>query len=209
MDNAKLDYQQLSVKQKGPFRIMFMTNSAPFTAGRWYVMDQAAYEGIVAGTIIIAKTGVDVNSLQQKHLVMTCFESVQADTTFELQNVIHYEGIPSSESQYLECRAVVLDSKYSTPMDILRRFDFSDFRVGPGLNIDIPDNVMMFPAQGIFNAGFFHKIGNALQKGIDQLRRHPDVKDKLLSMTPLIAKAIAALIPEAAPIVMPLMQHLT
>jgi len=33
----------------------------------------------------------------------------------------------------------VLSPQYSSPMDILRRFDFGDFRVGPKLNIDIPE----------------------------------------------------------------------
>lgn len=93
-------------------------------------------------------------------------------------------------------------------MDILRRFDFSDFRVGPGLNITDPNKEMIM-AQGLFNSGFFHKVGNALQKGIDSLKRHPEIKDKLLSLTPQIARAISALIPEAAPIIIPLVQHLT
>jgi len=53
----------------------------------------------------------------------------------------------------------VLDSAYSSPMDILRKFDFADFRTGPQLNIDDPS---METAQGIFQRGFFAKVGNAM-----------------------------------------------
>lgn len=37
-------------------------------------------------------------------------------------------------------------------MDILRRFDFGDFRTGPNLNIDNPIDEY---AAGIFQRGFF------------------------------------------------------
>lgn len=41
------------------------------------------------------------------------------------------------------------------------------------------------------------------------LRRHPLLRDKLLALTPQIAKQLAMLIPEAAPIIVPLVNHLT
>jgi len=93
----------------------------------------------MSGQIQITGIYLDIGSLQTKHLTMESFESVQADTTFEMQWVVHYEGVPSSESQYLETAMHVLSPIYSSPMDILRRFDFADFRTGPRLNIDDPN----------------------------------------------------------------------
>jgi len=65
---------------------------------------------------------------------------------------VHYEGVPSSESQYLETEMCILSPKYSSALDILRRFDFSDFRSAPQLNID--DMALELMA-GIFQRGFF------------------------------------------------------
>lgn len=39
---------------------------------------------MVAGTMQVTAMYLDVNSLQLKHVTMESFESVQADTTFEM-----------------------------------------------------------------------------------------------------------------------------
>jgi len=77
-------------------------------------------------------------------------------------------------------------------MDILRRFDFADFRTGPRLNIDEPG---MEIAQGIFQRGFFQKVGNAVHKGIESIQRNATLKDKLRSIAPEVARAIVSKIP--------------
>jgi len=81
--------------------------------------------------------------------------------TFEYQQVIHYEGVPTGTSQNLETDTVVLHHMYSTPLDILRKFNFSDFTTGVNLNIDTPEDVMV---RGIFQSGFLSKFGNKLHQ---------------------------------------------
>jgi len=46
----------------------------------------------------------------------------------------------------------VLNAKYPTALDILRRFDFADFRTGPMLSLDEPEFEQM---RGLFQHGFF------------------------------------------------------
>lgn len=98
---------------------------------------------MVLATLQVTKTALDVNSLQQKHMTAASFEGVTAETTFEFQWVVHYEGIPSSESQYLETDMAVLSPKYGSAMDILRRWSFSDFRTGPNLSLDDPESELI------------------------------------------------------------------
>lgn len=137
----------INVNQKGPVRILFQSNTAPYIAGQYYVVDDISFNQISSNTIQATGFFLDVNSLSLKHVTMQSFESVQPDTTFEMQWVVHYEGVPSSESQYLETGMQILSPQYSSPMDILRKFDFADFRTGINLNIDDPTGEI---AAGIF-----------------------------------------------------------
>jgi len=93
-----MDANWASIPQTGPIRILFQSSTAPYVAGNYYVLDSASYAQIQSGAITITGTYIDVNSLALKHVTLTSFESVQSDTTFEMQWVVHYEGVPSSES---------------------------------------------------------------------------------------------------------------
>lgn len=138
---------------------------------------------------------------------------MQTDTTFEFQWVVHYEGVPSSESQYLETSVCVLDNSYATPLDILRRISVSSLRTGPDLNIDDPNMEvlagMLTPVQledgsydyelvgGLLQGGFFTKAKNALHGMQEGIKRHHKVADKIIDFTPAVAKHIINKIPGA------------
>jgi len=77
-------------------------------------------------------------------------------------------------------------------MDILRKMNFSDFRVGRNLNINRPEDEYM---SGLFDRGFFAKSGNVLHKGLQTLDQHPTIKSKLLNMVPGLGRAIMSGIP--------------
>jgi len=140
------DGSWLQAPQQGPVRIVFtvaqqqvipVAPNRTVDPGAYYLLDEYFYNALVAGnTLNIDGVYIDIGSLQQKHMTILSFEGVQADTTFEFQWVVHYEGIPSSESQYLETEMCLLSPQYSTALDILRKFDFADFRTGLTLNID-------------------------------------------------------------------------
>lgn len=85
----------------------------------------------MTGTIYL-----DALSVSTKHCVYKVFEGLQPDCTFEYQFVQHFEGMPTSASQYLETATSTLHEKYPSALDILRRIDIRDFRVGRNLNID-------------------------------------------------------------------------
>jgi len=80
-------------------------------------------------------------------------------------------------------------------MDILRRFEFADFRTAPQLNIDNPELEIV---RGIFQSGFFQKMGNALHSGVEAIRRNPALRDKLIAMAPAVAKFMMSKIPGGA-----------
>jgi len=77
-------------------------------------------------------------------------------------------------------------------MDILRRFNFADFRTGANLNLDLPEDEMI---RGIFDKGFFVKIGNALHKGLQFVSDNPQLKDKIVHYAPALARKLVSLVP--------------
>lgn len=74
----------VNVDQKGPVRILFQSGTAPYIAGQYYVIDSVSFNQISSGAIQATGFFLDINSLSLKHVTMQSFESVQADTTFEM-----------------------------------------------------------------------------------------------------------------------------
>lgn len=89
----------------------------------------------------------------------------------------------------------LLDQKYATPLDVLRRIDFPDFRTGPGLNIDDPNMEIL---AGILGKGYFSKKDNFLHRLQEGIKRHGKVVDKLIGFAPAVAKQLAKRIPVVA-----------
>jgi len=87
---------------------------------------------------------------------------------------------------------MVLSNEFATPLDILRKFDFADFRTGPQMNIDNPNLEIL---TGILQKGYFAKHGNMLHKLAERVRRPGGLKDKLIHYAPAIAGHLAAKIP--------------
>lgn len=64
---------------------------------------------------------------------MSNFEGVNGTVTFELQMIQHFEGTPTSKSQFLETGFALLDIKFATAMDIIRQFSFDRYFEGDQL----------------------------------------------------------------------------
>lgn len=77
-------------------------------------------------------------------------------------------------------------------MDILRRFNFSDFRTGANLSLEDPNSEIV---HGIFDKGFFIKMGNALHKGLQTVQDNPALRDKIIHYAPVLAKKLVSLVP--------------
>jgi len=57
--------------------------------------------------------------------------------------------MPTSASQYLEKAEVKLDDQYGSALDILRRIEMKDFRIGPHLNLDNPSDELFEGCENI------------------------------------------------------------
>lgn len=69
-------------------------------ANEYYLMTEEIYNAIVAAPAnwIDISVFLDSLTLVQPHVAIYSFEGMQPETTFEFQWVVHYEGVPSSES---------------------------------------------------------------------------------------------------------------
>jgi hypothetical protein len=79
-------------------------------------------------------------------------EGVAPGTTFELEIIRRFEGIPTEDSMTFQRSSVVLSSQYSNALDILRRMPVSQIIRG-GQNTF--DDLGMVEMHGLWNLPVF------------------------------------------------------
>lgn len=89
------NYQEIA--QQGPIRIIVTVSGVVAGAPAWLIPGANVVWSSVVSPFINAINAVyiDVNSLKRRHLTLSYYNNIAANTTFEYQVVQHYEGIPT------------------------------------------------------------------------------------------------------------------
>lgn len=144
---------------------------------------------ILANQTSYLEVSIDADTLAAPHNTIIVLEGVTAGTQFEFEFSRTFEGMPKADSQ-VSTQVAVLDQRFSSPIDIIRKMDLQSVMRQPGESLMRSQMVY-----GLWTLPMMLAAKDLVKWGINKLGGSETVKDLLIKATPYLASYIVKKVP--------------